>query len=60
MAKVFKNGRNQAIKILRNYCFNTNGIYIIKHDKTQKWNKFFKDLEKLNSSITDDFLIDRN
>ena len=68
VAKVFKNGRSQAIRIPKEYRFDTNEVYIqklgdsliIKPKKTQKWNKFFKDLEKLNSSITDDFLIDRN
>ena len=52
VAKVFKNGKD--------YHFNTNGIYTIKHNKAQKWDKFFKDLKDLDSTITSDFLANRN
>ena len=67
VAKVFKNGRSQAIRIPKEYRFNTDEVYIekvgdaliIKPKKTQKWDKFFNDLSKLDSSVTEDFLKDR-
>ncbi|HGG58689.1 MAG TPA: antitoxin [Gammaproteobacteria bacterium] len=63
IAKVFMNGRSQAIRLPKEFRFNTNEVYITKQGenviisaKEPTWDEFF-DTE---SVFTDDFLADRD
>lgn len=64
-AKVFQNGRSQAIRIPKEFRVDTDEVYIekvgdsliIKPKKVDKWDKFFDDLEDVDTS---DFLNDRD
>lgn len=64
MAKVFQNGRSQAIRIPKEFRIKESEVYIekigdtliIKPTKTDKWDSFFKSLDTLD---TTDFLDDR-
>lgn len=63
-AKVFQNGRSQAIRIPKEFRVNTDEVYIekigdsliIKPKNEDKWDKFFDKLEDID---TKDFLKDR-
>ena len=65
IAKVFKNGRSQAIRIPKELRVQSEEVYIekvgdtliIKPKKKDKWDSFF---EKLNKVDTKDFLKERN
>ena len=67
VAKVFQNGRSQAIRIPKEYRVDSKEVYIqkvgdtllIKPKKNDKWDKFFDELSLLDSDITSDFLKDR-
>jgi antitoxin VapB len=64
-AKVFKNGRSQAVRIPKEFRLNCDEVYIEKVDdklvvkpiKTDKWDKLFVALKKIDTS---DFLKERN
>ncbi len=64
LAKVFQNGRSQAIRIPKEFRVNTKEVYIekvgdsliIKPKKDNKWDVFFKMLEEVD---TTDFLSTR-
>ncbi len=64
MAKVFQNGRSQAIRIPKEFRVDGSEVYIekigdtliVKPAKTDKWDSFFKSLDAIN---TTDFLDDR-
>jgi antitoxin VapB len=63
IAKIFINGRSQAIRLPKEYRFNDNEVYINKIDdiviiipKTKKMKILQQSLEK----FTDDFMNDRN
>lgn len=64
LAKVFQNGRSQAIRIPKEFRMEGSEVYIeqigdtliIKPTKTDKWDSLFKSLEGFN---TTDFLEDR-
>jgi len=64
MAKVFQNGRSQAIRIPKEFRVNTDEVYIdkigdtliLKPKKTDKWDSFFEALESVD---THDFMVDR-
>ncbi|MEA3289839.1 MAG: type II toxin-antitoxin system VapB family antitoxin [Campylobacterota bacterium] len=63
-AKVFQNGRSQAIRIPKEFRVDTDEVYIekvgdsliIKPKKEDKWDKFFEELEDVDTS---DFLNSR-
>ena len=63
-AKVFQNGRSQAIRIPKEFRVNTDEVYIekvgdsliIKPKYEDKWDKFFDKLEDID---TKDFLTNR-
>ena len=65
IAKVFQNGRSQAIRIPKEFRVDTKEVYIekvgdtliIKPKKENKWNEFFSLLEQ---SDTSGFLEERN
>ncbi len=65
IAKVFKNGRSQAIRIPKEYRVNTDEVYIekvgdtliIKPKKEDRWDVFF---DKLKDVDTKDFMKERN
>ena len=65
VAKVFQNGRSQAIRIPKEYRVNSNEVYIekvgdtliIKPKYKDKWDNFFDKLEKVD---TTDFLSSRD
>jgi antitoxin VapB len=67
IAKVFQNGRSQAIRIPKEYRVDTKEVYIekvgdtliIKPKKQNKWDRFFDELDKIDSDITKDFLKQR-
>ncbi len=64
VAKVFKNGQSQAIRIPKEFRVNSDEVYIesinnmliIKPKLKDKWESFFQELEKID---TDDFLAQR-
>ena len=64
MAKVFQNGRSQAIRIPKEFRMEGEEVYIekigdtliIKPAKTDKWDSFFQSLDAVD---TTDFLDDR-
>ncbi len=64
IAKVFKNGRSQAIRIPKEYRVDSDEVYIekvgdtlvIKPKKNDKWDSFFDSLEGVD---TKDFMADR-
>lgn len=64
LAKVFQNGRSQAIRIPKEFRVDTREVYIekvgdsliIKPKKDNKWDIFFKLLEEVD---TTDFLLTR-
>ena len=64
VAKVFKNGRSQAIRIPKEYRVDSDEVYIekvgdtlvIKPKKDDKWDKFFETLKDVD---TKDFMIKR-
>lgn len=64
VAKVFKNGQSQAIRIPKEFRVETQEVYIekvgntliIKPKNGNKWDLFFDDLESVD---TKDFLIER-
>ena len=64
MAKVFQNGRSQAIRIPKEFRMEESEVYIekigdtliIKPTKTDKWDSFFKSLDGVD---TTNFLDDR-
>ncbi len=65
LGKVFQNGRSQAIRIPKEFRVDCDEVYIEKVDNTliikpkesNKWDNFFNNLEKVDTS---DFLSDRN
>jgi len=65
LAKVFKNGRSQAIRIPKEFRVDSDEVYIekvgdsliIKPKYKDKWDSFFEKLENIDSK---DFLLDRN
>lgn len=65
MAKIFRNGSNQAVRLPVQFQFNTDRVYIRKNDKGDvilSKNKFYRNdwtefLNTLNQiSLSDDFL----
>ena len=64
VAKVFKNGRSQAIRIPKEFRVNTDEVYIekvgntliVKPKNTDKWDSFFESLSDIDTS---DFPTDR-
>ncbi len=64
LAKVFQNGRSQAIRIPKEFRVDTSEVYIEKvgdtlviHPKPQnRWDSFFDMLDKVDTS---DFFLDR-
>ena len=64
VAKVFKNGRSQAIRIPKEYRVDSDEVYIekvgdtlvIKPKKEDKWDSFFESLEDVD---TKDFMSER-
>ena len=64
IAKVFKNGRSQAIRIPKEYRVDSDEVYIekvgdtlvIKPKKNDKWDSFFESLADVD---TKDFMVDR-
>ena len=63
IAKIFMNGRSQAVRLPKEYRFNTDEVYITKQgnnviisEKKPTWDDFFD----TKSSFGDDFLNDRN
>jgi len=63
IAKIFMNGRSQAVRLPKEYRFNTDEVYITKQggnviisEKKPTWDDFFDS----KSSFGDDFLNDRN
>jgi len=64
LAKVFKNGRSQAIRIPKEFRVDSDEVYIekvgdsliIKPKYQDKWDSFF---EKIENVDTKDFLLDR-
>ena len=64
VAKVFKNGRSQAIRIPKEFRVDTEEVYIekvgntliLKPKTTNKWDHFFDCLSEIDTS---DFLVDR-
>lgn len=64
IAKVFKNGRSQAIRIPKELRIATKEVYIEKDGDTliirprheDKWDSFFNEIDKVDTS---DFMIDR-
>ena len=64
LAKVFQNGRSQAIRIPKEFRVNSSEVYIEKVGETliirprliDKWDSFFLLLDELDTS---DFMIDR-
>jgi len=64
IAKVFKNGRSQAIRIPKELRVAAKEVYIEKDGDTliirpihdDKWDSFFNELDKVDTS---DFMIDR-
>jgi antitoxin VapB len=64
-AKVFQNGRSQAIRIPKKFRVDTSEVYIEKIGDTliirpkvdNRWDNFFKILDTVDTS---DFLINRN
>jgi antitoxin VapB len=62
IAKIFMNGRSQAVRLPKEYRFNTDEVYITKQGeniiisaKKPTWDDFFDS----ESSFDDDFLKDR-
>lgn len=64
LAKVFQNGRSQAIRIPKEFRVSTDEVYIdkigdtliVKPKKANKWDAFFEALERVD---THDFMVDR-
>ena len=64
-AKVFKNGRSQAVRIPKEFRLNCDEVYIekvgdnliVKPKNTDKWDRLFDALKKIDTS---DFLKERN
>ncbi len=64
VAKVFKNGRSQAIRIPKEYRVDSSEVYIekrgdtliIKPKKENRWDSFFDSLKDID---TKDFMLDR-
>ena len=64
IAKVFKNGRSQAIRIPKEYRVDSDEVYIekvgdtliIRPKKEDKWDNFFEQLKEVD---TKDFMKDR-
>jgi len=64
LAKVFQNGRSQAIRIPKEFRVDTTEVYIekigdslvIRPKKENKWDSFFHLLDEVDTS---DFLVDR-
>jgi len=61
-AKIFINGHSQAVRLPKEYRFNTNEVYISKQgdsivltEKKLSWDDFFDE----KSNFEDDFLNDR-
>ena len=65
LAKVFQNGRSQAIRIPKECRVDSDEVYIekigdrliIKPKYKNKWDSFF---DSLDTTVTDDFLTSRN
>ena len=65
IAKVFKNGRSQAIRIPKEYRVDSDEVYIekvgetlvIRPKKRDKWDAFFESLEDVD---TGDFMTERD
>ena len=66
-AKLFMNGRSQAVRLPINYRFNCDEVYIRKDEKTgdiilskkpNNWEDFYSLVE--DTSVPDDFMIDRD
>lgn len=66
-AKLFMNGRSQAVRLPVNYRFDCDEVYIRKDPETGdvviskkpgSWNDFFKLMETIN--VPDDFLVERD
>jgi len=62
-AKIFKNGRSQAVRLPKEYRFSTSEVYIrrvgndvVISEKRPTWEMFFNQ----NSSFDDDFLQERD
>lgn len=62
VAKIFMNGRSQAVRLPKEFRFNTDEVYITKQgssivisEKKPTWDAFFDS----NSAFDDDFLKDR-
>jgi len=63
IAKIFMNGRSQAVRLPKEYRFNTDEVYITKQgdnvvisEKKPTWDDFFDS----KSNFCGDFLNDRN
>jgi len=63
IAKLFKNGRSQAVRLPKEYRFNGSDVYVKKFEdivllipKNSKWST----LEKSLNYFSDDFLNERN
>lgn len=63
VAKIFENGRSQAVRLPKEYRFNANevnvnkvGDIIMLIPKKSKWNSMIESLDM----FTDDFMIERN
>jgi len=63
IAKIFMNGRSQAIRLPKEFRFNTDEVYITKQGqniiitaKIPTWDEFFD----CNSAFTDDYLNERD
>jgi antitoxin VapB len=65
-AKVFKTGRSQAVRIPRDFRFNTDEVYIRKDPQTgdvilsptpRSWAEIFAALDE--AGVPDDFLVER-
>jgi antitoxin VapB len=61
--KIFKNGRSQAVRLPKEYRFDSDEVYIKKFEhmvllipKNNPWKIFFDSLEK----FSDDFMNNRN
>ena len=61
--KIFKNGRSQAVRLPKEYRFDTDEVYIKKFEnmvllipKNDPWKIFLESLEK----FSDDFMNNRN
>ena len=67
-AKLFMNGRSQAVRLPREFRFNGDVVYIRRDEKTgdvilserpDSWNGFYEVIDKMDDDIAD-FLVDRD